>query len=97
MRLGRLLGWIALACVCVVAFELVVYLTAGMLFTHIDTPECSSTNTFCYPDGRPGVTGGAVVVAVGNLAAAAVLLALLMLHMARRTATRARAWRSPRS
>lgn len=79
-RFGRILGWIVIGCVLLVAFEMVVYLAAAMLFPHVDTPECASTNTFCSPDGRHGVTGGTVVVAAGHLGALVVLVALLLVR-----------------
>jgi hypothetical protein len=52
-----LLVWVVLGGVLVVVFEALLYLTAVMLFPHIDTPDCASTDTFCFPDGRPGVIG----------------------------------------
>lgn len=71
--------WVVFGCALVLVFEALLYLTAVMLFPHIDTPVCAGADTFCYPDGRSGVTGGAVVVAVGNLGAVVILAALLVL------------------
>jgi hypothetical protein len=90
-----LLVWVVLGGVLVVVFEALLYLTAVMLFPHIDTPDCASTDTFCFPDGRPGVTGGAIVVAVGHLGAVAILVAALVLLVIRRLMIRRRAARTP--
>jgi hypothetical protein len=80
------LAWIALICAGVLAFEVVLELAAIGLFPHVDTPECASTNTFCFPDGHGGVTGGAMVVGIGNLVGLAVVVAVLVVPARRRTA-----------
>lgn len=87
-RIERLLGRVALGVALVAAFELVLYLTAVTLFTHVDTPACAGADTFCSPDGRPGITGGAAVVVAGNLLAVVAVLVLLVL--ARRRSSPAR-------
>jgi hypothetical protein len=90
IRRRRVLAWIVFGCAFVIGFECVLYTTALTLFTHFDTPECAGSNTFCYPDGRSGITGGAVVVMVGNLAAVVIGAALLALALLRRRGVRAR-------
>jgi hypothetical protein len=89
-RRWRVLALVALVCAAVLVFEYVLYTTALVLFTHLDSPECAGSNTFCYPDGTRGVTGGAVVVAVGNLGAVAILVAVFVLLRVRRRAAHAR-------
>lgn len=69
---GQVLGWIAAGVFVFIVFELALYLTAVTVFTHVDTPRCAGSNTFCSPDGRPGPTGGAVVMLAGNLTAVVV-------------------------
>lgn len=67
------------ACVSVVCFEYILYTTALILFSHMDTPTCAGADTFCSPEGRPGLTGGAIVVLSGNLGAVALGAALVAL------------------
>ena len=73
----------ALGLVLVVGFEALLYLAAVTLFTHLDTPGCAGSDTFCSLDGRPGLTGGAVVVLAGNLVAVVVLLLALIVRRSR--------------
>ena len=75
---ARLLTGLACGFVLVVGFEPVLYLIAVLLFPHLDTPECAGADTFCSPNGHPGLTGGAVVVLAGNLIAVALLVVLLV-------------------
>lgn len=79
IRRNRIVAWVALACIVVFVFEFALYLTATLLFTHVDTPDCAGSDTFCSPDGRPGLTGGAVVVTVGNLAALVIVAVAVFL------------------
>lgn len=77
---GRATAWVFTATVSVLVlltFELVLYVTAVMLFSHVDTPDCASTNSFCSPDGHSGLTGGAIFLVAGNFIAAALAAALL--------------------
>lgn len=77
---GRATAWVFLATVSVLVlltFELVLYVTALMLFSHVDTPDCASTNSFCSPDGHSGLTGGAIFLVAGNFITAAIAAALL--------------------
>lgn len=80
-RRARLLTGLACGFVILVGFEAVLYLIAVLLFPHLDTPACAGADTFCSPDGRPGLTGGAVVVLTGN-GVAVVVLAWLLLRRA---------------
>ena len=79
----HVVGWIVLGCVLVLAEEEVLDLTALSLFPHHDTAECAGADPFCSPDGRSGLTGGAVVVLLGTLAALAVCAALLLVRRRR--------------
>lgn len=74
--LYRVLGWTWGVVVVVVTLEFVLYMTALTLFPHLDTPNCAGANTFCSPDGSVGLTGGAVVVLIGNGVAAFVCVLL---------------------
>lgn len=81
-RPGKALARVAVGCVVVVVFEFALYLLALTLFTHLDTPYCAGSNTFCSPGRQAGMTGGAIVVIAGN--AAAILIAGAVVALRRR-------------
>lgn len=79
-------GWAVLGCVGLLLFEEVLNVVALSAFPHHDTAECAGANTFCSPNGSPGLTRGAVVFLVGNLGAAATATAVLLRRRSRSSA-----------
>lgn len=84
---GRLWAWVLFVAICiaiVATFELVLYVVALILFSHMDAPACASTNTFCSPDGQRGLTGGAIVVIAGNITAVMLAGCVVLLFLRQR-------------
>jgi hypothetical protein len=81
---GKVLAWIAAGCALVIVFEFALYTSALTLFTHVDTPDCAGSNTFCSPNHQAGPTGGTIVVIAGNVTAFVVVGVIVALRQRRK-------------
>lgn len=80
------LGILLLSCILFLAYEEALNLVALSLFPHHDSATCAGANTFCSPDSRAGLTPGAVLFLVANLAAGVVFTLALMERKQAKTA-----------
>lgn len=66
------------------AFEFLLVSLGICLFPHLDTPSCASTDPFCLPGKRQGLTPRIALLGTGDLAALVVVCAVLVLERIRR-------------
>ena len=77
-----LVGAVVLAvCVAVGCFEFTLGYVGILVFSHVDTPDCASTDPFCVPGGTTGLTPRAALLLVMNGAAVLSLSLVLALRV----------------
>lgn len=87
--IAKKIGWTAFAVFLLLIFEELVNIAALNLYPHHDTAACAGADTFCSPDGAPGLTGGAAVFLIANAFALICLLIFFVWEHKRRAANRA--------
>lgn len=82
----RIVAAVAGVCVAVAGFEFALGYAGILLFSHIDTPDCASTDPFCVPGEASGLTPRAALLLLMNGAAVLALSLFLALRAVRPTA-----------